>query len=127
MRHSIRLRLFDWLRHFIDHVAKKPVKGLSSTKVNAVSSGNLNDRFVVGVHDRLAEAQINNAVVVPKLRKHVDVGNRHSAVSYLPPVGPDCQLATAFHNNLIIRHQKPPVGKIYDVSTVNRRMSGVES
>lgn len=113
---SVGLRLIDRLRHFIDHFTKQSMKGLRRSEVNTVSGGDLNDRLVVRVDDSLAKAQINDAVMVPQFGEHINIGNRHPVISYLPPIGPDGQLATASYNDFIIRHQKPPIGKMQDLT-----------
>ena len=127
MTHSVLKSLFDRFRHLVDQVSKKPVQILGRAEIKTMAGRDLNDGLVVGVHNRLAEADINNAIVVSKLGEHIDIGHGYASVSYLPPVLSDSQLSTASYNNFIVRHQIHPIGTSCNIVNVHPGAAGVES
>lgn len=107
---SIGFRLINWLGHVRDEVTKKPVKVLRGSEVHPVPSRDLDEPIVVHIDNGLSEADMHNTVVVPEFRKNVDIRNRHTAVSYLPPFATYGHLSSGLNHNFILRHQKPPAG-----------------
>ncbi|MDQ0317967.1 hypothetical protein QO002_000105 [Pararhizobium capsulatum DSM 1112] len=96
---------FDDIR---DHLSEKTMQVFRGSKIDAMPRRNVDDRLILPVDDRLSEAQIDNVVVMAQLGKHVDIGNGHPIVSYLPQVVTDSQRSSGLHDNFVLRHQASP-------------------
>lgn len=127
MTNSIRRRVIWSLMCLCNEVSKRCMQNLSGHDIKTQSCRDFNDWSVVSIGMNRAHGQVSNTIADPALRDEIDKHGAGICVTNLNPHIADGYGLSASYNNLIIRHQKPPVGKIYDVSTVNRRMAGVES
>lgn len=123
----VRLRFIDWLQRSRDHVAKQAVNYLRRCQVHPKARADDGLRCGACVDDRLSKGQINSPVELSSLGYEIDIGNRHVIPRNDPSLFAYLERVRFDPNNSLIHHQNPPIGKSYDLSSLNAKAVGVES
>lgn len=126
MSASIRLRFIDWFRSLIDKARKHVAKNLGVHQPYPVARYDTHLGAIGPVSVNGGQTQIDNTIGNPVLRDKIAKYNRSLAVDNLGVESFRQRKHIAGLNNHLIAHQKPPLGKVFNVSSVNAQTAGVQ-
>lgn len=124
--HSVRLRFVGWL-HRVFYPRRQIIpQGLREYEVQSQSGTDANFGNIRTVNNRLGQRQVDNAAI-----HHAglcDQARHHgsNAVFLHDPVYIAYAKRLAASNHNFISHQKSPIGIVFDVSSFNQKMDGVQ-
>jgi hypothetical protein len=124
--HSVRLRFVGWLHGFLDQISELGMKKLSEGKIEPQTGAHMCFGPISVVNDGLGEGQVNNAAPMPPLNEQ---SGQHwgNTIVFDDPVYVAYAQRLAASNHNFISHQKSPMGIVFDVSSFNQKMDGVQS
>ena len=99
---SVRLRFIDWCESFLDHAVKKAAKKLRGREGHSHPMGDVNKRLPVCIDHAGAKGKRNDPIAMSGLRYDVSKHNRMAAVSNVPELTANGNLASSAHKNFIV-------------------------